>query len=48
MAYSEERADRIRKALQGVEGIIEMKMLGGLSGMLGGNTEEAESPLHSH
>ncbi len=37
MAYCEERADRIRKALQGVEGITERKMFGGLSFMLGGN-----------
>ena len=37
MAYCEERADRIRKALQGVEGITERKMFGGLSFMLAGN-----------
>ncbi len=37
MAYCEARADRIRKALQGVEGITERKMFGGLSFMLGGN-----------
>ena len=37
MAYCEERADRIRKALQSVEGITERKMFGGLSFMLGGN-----------
>ncbi len=37
MAYCEERADRIRNALQGVEGITERKMFGGLSFMLGGN-----------
>ena len=37
MAYCEERADRIRKALQGVEGIAEKKMFGGLSFMLHGN-----------
>ena len=37
MAYCEARADRIRKALQGVEGIAERKMFGGLSFMLGGN-----------
>ncbi len=37
MAYCEERADRIRTALQGVEGITERKMFGGLSFMLGGN-----------
>ncbi len=37
MAYCEERADRMRKALRGVEGITERKMFGGLSFMLSGN-----------
>ena len=37
MAYCEDRAARIRKALQGVEGIAEKKMFGGLSFMLYGN-----------
>ena len=37
MAYCEERADRIRRALQDIEGISERKMFGGLSFMLRGN-----------
>ena len=37
MAYCEEQADRIRKALRDVEGITERRMFGGLSFILRGN-----------
>lgn len=37
MAYNEELAVRIRKALEGNEGITEKKMFGGLGFMVNGN-----------
>ena len=37
MAYDENLADRIRKALAGRKGVTEKNMFGGLSFMLGGN-----------
>ena len=37
MAYNEELADRVRKALAGRRGLAEKKMFGGLTFMLAGN-----------
>ena len=37
MAYDEELAERVRRALSGRKGISEKKMFGGIAFMLGGN-----------
>ncbi|MDP2674691.1 MAG: TfoX/Sxy family protein [Dehalococcoidia bacterium] len=37
MAYDEELAERVRRALAGRKGISEKKMFGGIAFMLGGN-----------
>jgi TfoX/Sxy family transcriptional regulator of competence genes len=37
MAYSEELADRVRKALGNQSGLVEKKMFGGLCSMIHGN-----------
>ena len=37
MAYNEDLADRVRKALAGRKGLAEKKMFGGLTFMLAGN-----------
>jgi TfoX/Sxy family transcriptional regulator of competence genes len=37
MAYDEKLADRVRKALEGHEAVIEKKMFGGVAFMVGGN-----------
>ena len=37
MAYDEELAERVRRALAGRKGISEKKMFGGIAYMLGGN-----------
>ena len=37
MAYDEELADRFRRALEGLEGISEKRMMGGLCFLLNGN-----------
>ena len=37
MAYAEELADRVRKALAGIDGISERRMFGGLAFMVAGN-----------
>lgn len=37
MAYDEDLADRVREAIQGVDGITEKRMFGGLAFLLRGN-----------
>lgn len=43
MAYDEELANRLRTALQDVEGVREMRMFGGLAFLVGGNMAVAAS-----
>jgi TfoX/Sxy family transcriptional regulator of competence genes len=43
MAYDEELAERMREALDGVPGVSEKKMFGGLAFLVGGNMAIAAS-----
>ncbi len=43
MAYDEELANRLRTALQDVEGVREMRMFGGLAFLIGGHMAVAAS-----
>ena len=43
MAYDEDLADRLRVALQGVDGVSEKKMFGGLAFLVRGNMAVAAS-----
>ena len=43
MAYDEDLADRLRGALQDVDGVTEKKMFGGLAFLVGGNLAVAAS-----
>jgi TfoX/Sxy family transcriptional regulator of competence genes len=43
MAYDEDLADRLREALQDVDGVTEKKMFGGLAFLVGGNMAVAAS-----
>ena len=43
MAYDEELAHRIREATQDVDGVVEMRMFGGLAFLVGGNMAVAAS-----
>jgi TfoX/Sxy family transcriptional regulator of competence genes len=43
MAYDEDLADRLREALQHVDGVTEKKMFGGLAFLVGGNMAVAAS-----
>jgi TfoX/Sxy family transcriptional regulator of competence genes len=43
MAYDEDLTDRLREALQDVEGVTEKKMFGGLAFLVGGNLAVAAS-----
>jgi TfoX/Sxy family transcriptional regulator of competence genes len=43
MAYDEELAERMREALDGVPGVAEKKMFGGLAFLVGGNMAIAAS-----
>ncbi len=43
MAYDEDLADRLRVALQDVDGVTEKKMFGGLAFLVGGNMAVAAS-----
>ena len=43
MVYDEDLADRIRVAVQGADGVTEMKMFGGLAFLLNGNMAVAAS-----
>jgi TfoX/Sxy family transcriptional regulator of competence genes len=43
MAYDEELAERMREALDGVPGVTEKKMFGGLAFLVGGNMAIAAS-----
>lgn len=43
MAYDEDLADRLREALQDVDGVTEKRMFGGLAFLVGGNMAVAAS-----
>jgi TfoX/Sxy family transcriptional regulator of competence genes len=43
MAYDEDLADRLREALQDVDGVTEKQMFGGLAFLVGGNMAVAAS-----